>query len=74
MQKWDDNHPVWDLVLCIGGCAGTAVCFFWAVLLLNPYVPVFFVDRRIASLVCIILAALMLSSAAGYWHLWKARH
>lgn len=71
MQRSNED-PIWDLVICIAGGAGTIVCLFWATLMFNQHVPVF-VDRRIAALACIIMAALMLSTALSYWHQWKQR-
>ena len=71
MQRSHDD-PIWDLVICIAGCAGTLVWLFWAVLTLAGHIS-FFPDRRIASLGCVIMASLMLSTAVGYWYQWKHR-
>jgi uncharacterized protein YhhL (DUF1145 family) len=72
MQRWNDDHPIWDLVMSIGGSVGTIISMLWATLLLNPYVPAPF-NRRIASLVCVLIAVLMLLTATTYWHQWKQR-
>ena len=69
MQKSQDD-PIWDLVICIAGSAGTLVWLFWAAFTFTGHAP-FALDRRLAALGCVIMAGLMLSTAVSYWYQWK---